>query len=110
MIGVKADSGLHAAMDESGTCAINILSADQQDIAQDFFKPTTVEGNKLNGYAIATGTTGSPILDDVYAHLEREMAIGDHTVFVAEVVDADHRREDKPLEMWPTKWFYGGQR
>ncbi|MDP6455403.1 MAG: flavin reductase family protein [SAR202 cluster bacterium] len=112
MMGAKADSGLHTAMGNSGVCAINFLSADQQDVAQDFFKPTNVDGNKINGHAFTTGSTGSPILDDVYAYLECKVsdnvALGDHTVFVAEVVDAGHRREDKPLEMWPTNWFYGG--
>jgi len=37
-----------------------------------------------------------------------KVVLGDHTVFAAEVVDAGHRREDKPLEVWPTHWFYGG--
>jgi flavin reductase (DIM6/NTAB) family NADH-FMN oxidoreductase RutF len=34
---------------------------------------------------------------------------GDHTVFIAEVVNAGLRDpEAKPLEMWDTGWFYGG--
>ena len=42
------------------------------------------------------------------AYRTDNVALGDHTVFVAEVVDAGHRRQDEPLEMWPTNWFYGG--
>ena len=37
-----------------------------------------------------------------------KLAIGDHTIFVGEVIAAEHRLEDKPLEMWGTGWFYGG--
>ncbi len=37
-----------------------------------------------------------------------KVALGDHTVFVAEVVNAEHRRDERPLEMRGTGWFYGG--
>ncbi|GBD40458.1 hypothetical protein HRbin38_00316 [bacterium HR38] len=33
---------------------------------------------------------------------------GDHSVVVAEVVEAGVRQEAKPLIMWDTGWFYGG--
>ena len=52
------------------------------------------------------------MLDEVYAYVEcrvsGKMAVGDHTVFAGEVVAAEHRRDDRPLEMWDTVWFYGG--
>jgi flavin reductase (DIM6/NTAB) family NADH-FMN oxidoreductase RutF len=37
------------------------------------------------------------------------VARGDHSVFVAEVREADIRDEDRQaLVMWDTAWYYGG--
>ncbi len=49
MAAAKADSGLHSVIEKSGAFAVNFLSADQKDMAQDFFRPTEVAGNKING-------------------------------------------------------------
>lgn len=112
MVAAKADSGLHSAVEKSGTFAVNFLSESQKQFAEDFFRPTTVEGELINGHAFRPGTTGAPVLDEVYAYIEckvsDKLAMDDHTVFVGEVIAAEHRREDKPLEMWGTGWFYGG--
>ena len=112
MVAAKVDSGLHATVEKSGTFAVNFLSASQKQFAEDFFRPSTVEGNKINGHPFKPGETGAPVLDEVYAYIECKvtvkLAIGDHTIFVGEVIAAEHRLEDKPLEMWGTGWFYGG--
>ena len=112
MVAIKTDSNLHAAAEKSGAFGVNFLSASQGELAQDFFRPTSIEGGLLNGHPFKLGATGSPVLDEVYAFLEcrvsDKLALGDHTVFVGEVVEVEHRREDKPLEMWGTGWFYGG--
>ena len=112
MVGVKKDSGLHETVKKSNSFAVNILSADQKQLAEDFFRPTTVEGNKVNGHSFKPGTTGAPILDEVYSYFECKVTgsieQGDHSVFVGEVVEAESRKDDKPLEMGGTGWFYGG--
>lgn len=114
MVGVKADSGLHAIVEQSGAFAVNILAAGQQDVASAFFRPSQVEGNRLNGFVFEPGPdTGAPLLVDLPAWFEARVtdAIkrGDHTVFVAEVVNAGLRdAEAKPLVMWDTGWSYGG--
>ena len=86
MDAAKADSGLHSVIERPGAFAVNFLSADQKDMAQDFFRPTEVDGNKINGNEFTAGSTGSPVLDSVYAYVEcrvlDELALGDHTVFV----------------------------
>jgi flavin reductase (DIM6/NTAB) family NADH-FMN oxidoreductase RutF len=114
MAAIKGDSHLHTLIVQSGHFALNVLAADQKTIAQDFFKPTQRDGNTLNGHAFDTGpTTGSPLLTELPAWIECRVTDtvqrGDHTVFVAEVVDAGIRTENaKVLDMWDTGWFYAG--
>ncbi len=112
MIGVKKDSSLHEAVKKSNTFAVNVLSADQKQFAEDFFRHTRVEGERVNGHPFKPGTTGAPILDEVYAYFECKVTgsieQGDHSVFVGEVIEAESRNDSKPLEMWNTGWFYGG--
>ncbi|CUS78728.1 NADH-FMN oxidoreductase RutF, flavin reductase (DIM6/NTAB) family [Candidatus Kryptonium thompsonii] len=112
MVGVKRDSGLHSTISESGVFAVNILASDQKEIASAFFKPTSVENDKINGYRFEQGETGSPLLVDLPAFFEcrvvDKVERGDHTIFVGEVINAGVRKEAKPLVMWDTGWFYGG--
>ena len=112
--GVKVDSHLWPLIQRSGHLAVNILSASQKDMAQDFFRPTRVEGDRINGHAfVPGGSGGAPLLTEVPAWLEatvlETVQRGDHALVVAEVVGAGVRDgAAKPLEMWDTGWFYGG--
>lgn len=114
MVGVKADSRLHALVERSGAFAVNVLAAGQQDVASAFFRPSQVEDGHINGYAFEPGPeTGAPLLADLPAWFEARVTDavkrGDHTVFVAEVVNAGLRAaEAAPLVMWDTGWHYGG--
>jgi flavin reductase (DIM6/NTAB) family NADH-FMN oxidoreductase RutF len=114
MVGVKVDSGVHALIEKSGVFAVNILAEDQMDEAGAFFRPSEVGDGTINGLAFEPGPkTGAPLLLDLPAWFEARVTDtvkrGDHTVVVAEVIDAGLRDPDAvPLEMWDTGWFYGG--
>lgn len=114
MVGVKRDSHLHALIERTGRFAVNILGAGQKEIAAAFFRPTQVSEGRLNGYPFERGPrTGAPLLVDLPAWFEAQVTDavrrGDHTVFVAEVIEAGLRDpEAKPLVMWDTGWYYGG--
>lgn len=112
MMAVKKDSNLHVLLERGAPVAINILGADQKQLAESFFRPTQREGETLNGHRFRRGNTGAPILEAVPAALECRVAGslpgGDHTIFALEVVDAHLHRDEPPLEMWDTGWFYGG--
>ncbi len=114
MAAVKADSHLHQLIESTGTYAINILGAEQKDIAQDFFRPTKREHDTLNGHPFEVSTaTGAPLLTELPAWVEIRVTDtvkrGDHTVFLGEVVEAGFRDEQaKALDMWNTGWFYAG--
>ena len=112
-VGVKADSDSHAIIERTGTFAVNVLAEDQLDIGKAFFRTTVVEGNMLNGYTFEPGPeTGAPLLVDLpywfEARVTDTVKRGDHTLFVAEVVNAGVRREATPLLLRSTGMNYGG--
>jgi flavin reductase (DIM6/NTAB) family NADH-FMN oxidoreductase RutF len=67
----------------------------------------------LGGVAVRTGTTGVPIISAAAAWLEcevrQDLEVGDHTLFVGEVVDCAAPNEDAPLlRTEDTRLNYGG--
>jgi flavin reductase (DIM6/NTAB) family NADH-FMN oxidoreductase RutF len=63
--------------------------------------------------AVRTGATGAPVLSDAAAWLEcevrQEVVLGDHTLFVGEVVDCGASDEGAPLlRTEDTRLNYGG--
>ena len=111
---VKADNDSHAIIDKTGAFAVNVLGEDQLDIGKAFFRTTKVEGDTLNGYRFEPGPeTGAPLLVDLpywfEARVTDAIRRGDHTVFVAEVVNAGVRGDTAtPLLLRSTGMNYGG--
>ncbi|MSQ71321.1 MAG: flavin reductase family protein [Betaproteobacteria bacterium] len=56
VVGVKADSGSHAMVDEAGEFVLNVIPKSGKDMAYAFFKPTEVKDGKMSGYAVSTGS------------------------------------------------------
>jgi flavin reductase (DIM6/NTAB) family NADH-FMN oxidoreductase RutF len=114
MIAVQKDSGLGALIEQSHTLAVNVLAADQKEVAQAFFRPTEVADGKINGYRFERGPeTGAPLLVDLPAWCEARVTDtirrGDHTVYLAEVINAGVRDPDAdPMDLRDTGWSYGG--
>ena len=96
VVGVKADSRAHAVIRESRVFALNMLGKGQQSLAFTFFKPLERDGNTIGGEAFRAGSTGAPVLESTPAYVECRLVEtvekGDHSVFVAEVVDAGLRQ------------------
>ncbi len=111
-VNIKKGSYTHAVMEESKAFAIHILGKGQKAMAEAFFRHSEPQGNSIAGYAFKPGATGSPILEDCPAYFECKIVDaclpGDHTTFIAEVVEAAVRRDDKPLALSDTPWHYGG--
>jgi len=111
---VKADNDSHAIIDKTGAFAVNVLGEDQLEIGKAFFRTTKVEGDTLNGYRFEPGPeTGAPLLVDLpywfEARVTDAIRRGDHTVFVAEVVNAGVRDDTvTPLLLRSTGMNYGG--
>ena len=91
---------------------VNVLAADQKDLAATFFKPQKAVGGRFETVPFSLGELGLPLLDDALGALECELvgevAHGDHTVFVAAVRQAVLLRDGAALELSSTGWQYGG--
>ncbi len=113
-VAIKKQSDLHETIEKSRVFAVNIVGKDQQDMLSPFAKHTQVENGKVNGYAFQNGeASGCPILTEVPAYFEckvvEDVTIGDHSIFVGEVLGGDTRDEGAlPLVEWETNLHYGG--
>jgi len=119
-VGVKADSGAHAVIKEANAFALNVLGKGQQAMAYTFFKPAEKQGSTISGEAYRPGATGSPILANAPAFVECRLVstveMGDHSIFVGEVVEAGVAKSPEGRPDDATLWlrelgdkvFYGG--
>ena len=83
------------------------------DLAFYFFKTHEREGDSIGGQLFEVGKeTGCPLLLNSPAWWEckvvGEVAEGDHTMFVGEVVEAGVRSEDQAILMRDHNLNYGG--
>lgn len=86
--------------------AVNVLSADQKDIALQFARPSE---DKFAGIPMVQGTLGLPLIRGALAHIEcRTVARypgGDHEIMLGEVVSL--RRTDGPPLVFQSGAFHG---
>ncbi len=108
------DSSTWAAMAESGSFCVNVLSRDQADLCWKFAK----NGNEAERYSDVewhTAPTGSPIIDRAVAWIdctvEDVVEMGDHYFVLGRVValeaDADHNGQG-PFPLLFFKGTLGG--
>ncbi len=114
MIAISVENNAHAldVIRRSGVFAVNILEQGQRELAGRFGRATAKVGNKLEGYTYSAGSTGSPILSETLGSVEcrvvLENPVGDHLLFVGEIVDAHLNREGEPLTMRDAGFKYSG--
>ena len=115
-IGVEAEAVTHQLITEGGIFALNTISREDRAIVRKFTKPVEVdaEASTLNGFPFHDGLTGAPILDQAVAYVDCEVRqaldLGDHTLFIGEVVDAGFQADEdaEVLRMEDTRMNYGG--
>lgn len=114
MVAGKNDNDTTQLIAKTGNMAVNVVGDQQLDLAKAFFRTTKVEDGKLSGYSWEPGpATGCPLLVDLANWFEARVTDtverGDHTVFVAEVIEAGVREEGvTPLLLRSTGMNYGG--
>lgn len=104
MASIAHKAETHGAILGSHAFAINVLTAEQQHLAECFAQPTTA--TKLTRFCDAAweeAETGSPILEGALAFFDCRLTArhdgGDHTIFLGEIVAAGVREDAEPL-LW----------
>ena len=112
VMAVRSDSASHAIIERTGRFSLNVLRADQKDLAAVFFKPQKAMGGRFEAAPFQEGELGLPLLDDAVGGVECELVgtvkHGDHTVFVGEVKSARLIADGDALNLASTGWNYGG--
>lgn len=110
LICVDREAGMHALLPEAGAFAATILSAEQEDLSAWFASGDRPAGHDQFGDVAwdPAPVTGSPVLCDGVAYVDCRVTErhegGDHSIFLAEVVDLGVLRPDAdPL------LYYGGR-
>ena len=111
-VAVENDGASIELLRASGRFAISVFATGQRELAGHFGRPTARNPDKLGGATHHPSPGGLPILDEALGWLEcavrGELPAGDHTLFVAEVVEAGVLREGQPLTMAETGFRYYG--
>lgn len=91
-------AGSMAAFSNGRHYAINVLAADQQQLAERFASPVE---DRWAGVSFTEGINGAPLLAGAVASFEcfnrSQYAEGDHVIFVGEVERCGHRPGAAPL-------------
>ena len=112
-LAVEADSRTHRLIEASGQFAVCVFESGQTELAGQLGRKSRKHPEKFDGVAWTPGPlTGAPILDDCLAWLECRVTgkaeSGDHTVYVAEVIEAGVKREGAPLTMAESGFRHSG--
>ncbi len=104
----------HGLIVESSAFALNIVGRKSKALEDYFYSSQARQPNNLRPFALETGCTGTPLLQDALASLDCRLVsthvAGDHRLFVGEVVDVRVRDADQPLTSHDLPYIYLGGR
>lgn len=97
----------HELLTKSGVFAVNILAAEQSEIAKLFAGMYPQIEDRFAGKDCFTATTGSPLLPNTLGYVDckivNQYEHGDHSIFIGEVL-ASAAHEGEPLVYHQRKW------
>ncbi|KGG12463.1 MULTISPECIES: flavin reductase family protein [Prochlorococcus] len=112
VMAVRSEGSSHGIIQRTKLFALNVLRSDQKDLAAVFFKPQKGLGGRFESTSYKDGEFDLPLLENAIGGIEckvvGEVAHGDHTVFVAEVLSANLNKDGEALNLSSTGWSYGG--
>jgi flavin reductase (DIM6/NTAB) family NADH-FMN oxidoreductase RutF len=98
--GVSREAAMHELLREAGGCAVSLLAAGQEWLAQHFARGVPPIA-MWHGIATEEGASGAPLLVGALGWLEcavqTEVAVGTHTFFVCEVRRIEAGVDARPL-------------
>jgi flavin reductase (DIM6/NTAB) family NADH-FMN oxidoreductase RutF len=104
---ISRQAALHELLREAGGCAISLLAAGQEWLADHFARGVPPIG-MWHGIATEAGASGAPLLVGALGWLEcalrDELAVGTHTFFVCDVLRVEHGVDAPPLVRWHSRY------
>jgi flavin reductase (DIM6/NTAB) family NADH-FMN oxidoreductase RutF len=99
-VSVSRQAAMHELLRASGGFALSLLAAGQENVAQHFARGVPPIAH-WHGIATREGAAGAPLLDGALGWIEcrvaAEHAVGDHTLFVGEVLSVELGAPAAPL-------------
>ncbi len=102
---IRVGSVMHNIVRESRAFTVNILGKQHDGLVRTFFQTVWEKGGSLAGESFRNGESGAPVLDCAVGFIECQLDLclekGDHSIFVAEVIDAglSQQIEGRPDEV-----------
>lgn len=111
MVAISPLRKCHEMITNSGQFAVNVLASEQVDVASRFGLTTGREMDKFEGVDPERTPAGNPLLSNVVAYIDCELvktvAVGDHSLFVGEVIGAEVLDLTlSPLTFEPSDYFW----
>jgi flavin reductase (DIM6/NTAB) family NADH-FMN oxidoreductase RutF/CheY-like chemotaxis protein len=111
MVAISPLRKCHEMITNSGQFAVNVLASGQVDVASRFGLTTGREMDKFEGVVPERTPAGNPLLSNVIAYIDCELmktvAVGDHSLFVGEVMGAEVLDLTlSPLTFEPSDYFW----
>ncbi len=112
LLSIQQGTRMHTALQCSDNYALNILAADQEDLARYFADSAKSHGTAaFSRLSYHCGPTGAPLLADAIAHADCRIVeaypAGDHTLYLGRVVHADARPDGRPLLYFRKRFMHG---
>jgi flavin reductase (DIM6/NTAB) family NADH-FMN oxidoreductase RutF len=99
-VSVSRQAAMHELLREAGGFGLSLLAGDQEGLAQHFARGVPPFAH-WHGIATREGAEGAPLIDNALGWIECRLSAahdaGDHTLFVGEVLAAEHGRSAPPL-------------
>ena len=103
LVCIDRQTVMHGILESATAFAVNVLAAEQEDLARRFSDP---DNDRFNGTLFSRGLNGAAILTGIAAYLECAVTGrcdgGDHTIFLGRVEAAEST--DEP----PLLYYRGG--
>jgi flavin reductase (DIM6/NTAB) family NADH-FMN oxidoreductase RutF len=112
-LAAESDSHTRRVIEASGAFAVNIYESGQRELAGQLGRTFAKHPEKQADIAWKPGpATGSPLLEAALGWVECRVVgaapSGDHTLFIAEVVEVGLNRQGTPLTLRETGFKYAG--
>jgi flavin reductase (DIM6/NTAB) family NADH-FMN oxidoreductase RutF len=99
MVSIAPSRYTHEVIKEAGYFGINVLSADQKEVARQFGTRSGRKHDKMKETAHSFSTHGSPVISDALAFFECLLIAtheaGDHTLFIGAVESSSMLQPEK---------------